>query len=207
MNKRIKWIIILGIVLVIGIYVFLINPYAFYLDANVSNRMLSDPEGMTYMEYFQNIADEYNFKIDKVVSSKTRIMHLYSNDFSTLDDRAKLNFFAEFSSSEGSIYIYDKSGHLQIPSVMVIHSQGHEYEATIDKAYYGESHYGGISSVKKDGRIIFSLASEGTGSFIRPEGKYCNKCGGDGTTHDWTSDSANIRCTVCGGDGYIDPDD
>ena len=208
MKNRIKKEIIIGIVLIVAAYVFIVNPYAFFLNANVSNRKLADPAGMTYIEFFQNIADGYNIKIDKVVASKTRVIYLYSADISSLPDEKIFEFFAEFSSADGDLIITDKSGQEHNTSLMLVYSNGHEYDSLISNAYYGESFMGGSSWLKRDGKTIYSEYSSGTSprkNITPSKGNPCNQCGGDGRTHDWNDEGT--FCWKCHGDGYIGPND
>ena len=204
-KARTKKGFIIGIILIIATYVFIINPYAFNLYANVSNRQLADPAGMTYIEFFQNIADKYDININKVVGAKNKILRLYSDDISSLSDEKIFEFFTEFSSAEGDLIITDKAGQEHKPSLMNVYSKGHKYGAHISDAYYWGN---GNSWLMRDGETIYRLYSSDKNSGYKSKlnmGNLCPQCGGDGRTHDWKDEGT--YCWKCKGDGYIGPND
>lgn len=187
LSKKSILLIVGGVVAVIAL-VFLVTPYTFGLRANISNFELTDPAGTTYIEYFQSLADEFNFKINKVTGSKSEIIHLYSDDFDDLPDKQKFDFFTRLSDSEGNrITLTNKTGRSDSIYLLKIVSNGNDYDASISNSYYAETVWTYTESfLMKNGQRIYSESRKPPSN--------------SSSTSSSTSDQ---KCYWCNGTGYI----
>jgi len=158
-NKK-KLLVIAGLICVVACAVFFPNRYHLGIKSNISNRQLAEPEGKTYFQYFQEIAEPYGITIDKVQGAKHLVLFVYSDDFEELEDAEKLRFLSEFEELGGitgiqSKEIVDRSGYAHKLSLAYVISRGNEYSATIDESYYDQIRYEGVSILRKNDREVY----------------------------------------------------
>ena len=158
-NKK-KLLVIAGLICIVACAVFFPNRYHLGIKSNISNRQLAEPEGKTYFQYFQEIAEPYGITIDKVQGAKHLVLFVYSDDFEELEDAEKLRFLSEFEELGGitgvqSKEIVDRSGYAHKLSLAYVISRGNEYSATIDESYYDQIRYEGVSILRKNDREVY----------------------------------------------------